>query len=194
MELWENANKGLENLLATKTCMEAHRWRVMWELGVEFHQNESQAAESIKEAKAIHSWVTLDAKTACSAVIKEAKTTWKLYHLRGQSYLLYSHQRCWGLEGLPGRVTPRETWQHHAGSGYTIHPRGEQKSNWLPLYLPGHSVCQPNGAQEHSGCFLPHFIGANASNTSICLIAKGFPSGRTAHFSCSSLTSAQAVS
>ena len=97
MELQANANKALKDLLTTKASKDAHRWRAIWELGMELHQNKSQVAESIKEAKAICSWVTLDtqtpcsllnldaktncswvildAKTACSAAVKEAKTT-----------------------------------------------------------------------------------------------------------------------
>ena len=86
MELWENANKALKNLLTTKGSIDAHRWRAIWELGIELHWNESQAAESIREAKAVCSWVTLhtqttcswltlDVKTACSAAVKEARTT-----------------------------------------------------------------------------------------------------------------------
>ena len=97
MELWANANKALEDLLTTKASIGTCRQRAIRELGMELHQNESQAAESIKEAKAICSWATLetqttcpwltldaktncswvilDAKTTCSAVVKEAKTT-----------------------------------------------------------------------------------------------------------------------
>ena len=75
MELQENANKALEELPTTKTSIDTCRWRVVWELGMELHQNESQATESIKEAKANCSWVTLDAKTTCSAAVKEAKMT-----------------------------------------------------------------------------------------------------------------------
>ena len=75
MELWENANKALEELLATKASTHACRWRAIWELGMELHQNESQATESIKEAKALCSRVTLDAKTTCSVAVKEAKMT-----------------------------------------------------------------------------------------------------------------------
>ena len=75
MEVWGNANKALKELLTTKASLYAYRWRAIWELGMELHQNESQATESIKEAKAVCSWVTLDAKTACSAAVKEAKTT-----------------------------------------------------------------------------------------------------------------------
>ena len=75
MELWESANKALKDLLTTKASIDTHRQRAIWELGIELHWNESQAAESIKEAKAVCSWVILDTKYACSAVVKEAKTT-----------------------------------------------------------------------------------------------------------------------
>ena len=86
MELWENANKAFKEMLATKASTDACRWRAIWELGMELHRYESQATKSIKEAKAICSWVTLhartacsqitlDAKTACSAAVREAKVT-----------------------------------------------------------------------------------------------------------------------
>ena len=74
MELWANANKALEDLLTTKASIDAHRERPTWELGIELHQNKSQAAESIKEAKAVCSWETLDAQTTCSQLTLEAKT------------------------------------------------------------------------------------------------------------------------
>ena len=51
MELWENANKALKELLATETSTDTCRQRAIWELGMELRQNESQATESIKEAK-----------------------------------------------------------------------------------------------------------------------------------------------
>ena len=74
MELWTNANKALKDLLTTKASIDAHRWKAIWELGTELHQNESQAAKSIKEAKAITSWATLDAQTTCSQLTLDAKT------------------------------------------------------------------------------------------------------------------------
>ena len=43
---------------------------------MEPHQNESKTTKSIKEARAICSHVTLDAKELCFTAIKEAKTTW----------------------------------------------------------------------------------------------------------------------
>ena len=72
-ELWENANKALKELLATKASIDACRCRAIWELGMELCQNESEATKSIKEARAIYSWVTLDAKAPCFTMIKEAK-------------------------------------------------------------------------------------------------------------------------
>ena len=74
-ELWENANKALEELLATKSSIDAHRQRAIWELGMELCQNESETAESIKEARAICSHVTLDAEALCFSTVKEAKVT-----------------------------------------------------------------------------------------------------------------------
>ena len=75
IELWENANKALEELLATKASIDACRQRAIWELGMELCQNESETTESNKEARVICSHVTLDAKDMCFATIKEAKTT-----------------------------------------------------------------------------------------------------------------------
>ena len=97
MELWMDANKALKDPLTIKVSIHTCRWRAIWELGTELCQNEYQAAESIKEAKAICShatlnaqtpcsqltldaktncsWVILDAKTTCLAAVKEAKTT-----------------------------------------------------------------------------------------------------------------------
>ena len=74
-ELQENANKALEELLATKASIDACRQTAIWELGIELCWNESETTESIKEARAICFCVTLDAKALCFTVIKEAKTT-----------------------------------------------------------------------------------------------------------------------
>ena len=58
-ELWENANKALKELLATKTSIDAHRHQAIWELGMELCWNEFEVTKSIKEARAICFWVTL---------------------------------------------------------------------------------------------------------------------------------------
>ena len=46
-ELRKNANKALEELLATKASIDTHRCRAIWELGIELHWNESEATKSI---------------------------------------------------------------------------------------------------------------------------------------------------
>ena len=69
----ENANKALKELLTSKASIDAQRWRAVWELGMELHQNESQVTKSIREAKAICSQDTLDAQALCFVTIKEAK-------------------------------------------------------------------------------------------------------------------------
>ena len=43
-ELWGNANKALEELLATKSSIDPCRWRAIWELGMEPCQNKSETA------------------------------------------------------------------------------------------------------------------------------------------------------
>ena len=74
MELWANDNEALKDLLTIKASIDACRQRAIWELGVVLCWNESQAAKSIKEAKAVCSQVTLDAQTTCSQLTLEAKT------------------------------------------------------------------------------------------------------------------------
>ena len=73
--LWEKTNKALEELLATKSSIDACRWKVVWDLGMELHWNDSETVESIKEARAICTHATLDAEALCSATVKEAKAT-----------------------------------------------------------------------------------------------------------------------
>ena len=72
--LQEKANKALEEVLATKSSIDIHRQKAVWDQGMELHQNNSETAESIKEGKAICAHTIQEAKTACSAAIKETKT------------------------------------------------------------------------------------------------------------------------
>ena len=73
--LWEKANKALQELLATKSSIKACRQKVVWELGMELHWNDSETTESIKEARAICACATLDAEALYSTTVKEAKAT-----------------------------------------------------------------------------------------------------------------------
>ena len=71
--LLEEANKALGELLATKSSIDAHQQKLVWELGMALHQNDSKTAEYIREAKAICTCSTREAKILCSTNFKEAK-------------------------------------------------------------------------------------------------------------------------
>ena len=73
-ELQIDANKAADELLSTKGSIDARRQRDVWELGLVLHQNESQVAVLIKEARVICSQTTLDIWTACPQSLLEAKT------------------------------------------------------------------------------------------------------------------------
>ena len=194
MELWGNANKALKELLTTKASIDAHRQRSIWVLGMELCQNESQATKSTKEAKAVCSWKTLDAKTAYSVAVKKAKTTQACIILEAKAACLPAIRDVKAQRASQAKSLQRE----HGNVMWNLEEqviREERRAEVkLTSSLPGCPVCQPTRVQEHSGCFLPHFIGADTSITPICSIAEGFPSGRTACFSHSSHTSAQTVS
>ena len=73
--LWEEANKALGELLATKSSIDAHQQKLVWEVDMSLCWNDSKTTESIKEAKAIFTCSTQEAKTLCSTTTKEAKAT-----------------------------------------------------------------------------------------------------------------------
>ena len=84
LELWANANIALKDFLTTKASIDAHRQGTIWKLGVVLCQNKSQAAESIKEAKAACSQATLDTQTTCSQLTLEAKSncSWAMLEVK----------------------------------------------------------------------------------------------------------------
>ena len=45
--------QSLRGAIGHQIIIDAHRWKAVWELGMDLHQNNSETAESIKEAKAI---------------------------------------------------------------------------------------------------------------------------------------------
>ena len=75
-KLQTNTNKALHDLLSTKGSIDARRQRAVWDLGMMLHQNESQAAATVKEARVICSQTALDIWTACSQLILEARTSY----------------------------------------------------------------------------------------------------------------------
>ena len=85
LELWADANKALDDFLTTKASIDTHRQRAIWKLAVALHWSASLAAESIKEAKAACSQVTLDAHTTCSQFTLEARTSYSWVILEGKT-------------------------------------------------------------------------------------------------------------
>ena len=151
LELWANANKALEDFLTTKASIDACRWRAMWELRVALHWSESQPAESIKEAKAacsqvtLNAWTTcflltletktncssaiLEAKTACSMEVKKAKTTRGCMVQEAEATCSKAISKV-----EVQRTLQTESYQREHGSimwdlEEPSHPRGEQKSS-----------------------------------------------------------------
>ena len=73
--LQEKANKALGELLVTKSSINAHRQKAVWELGMKLHHSNSEMTESIKTAQATYAQTTQDTKALCPATVKEAKAT-----------------------------------------------------------------------------------------------------------------------
>ena len=73
--LQKKANKALGELLATKSSIDTHRQKAVWELGMELCHNDSEMTESIKAARATWTETTWDTEALCSATVKEAKAT-----------------------------------------------------------------------------------------------------------------------
>ena len=71
--LQEKANKALGELLATKSSINTHQWKLAWELGIELCQNDSETAESIKEAKATCTCSIQEAKALCFTAIRDTE-------------------------------------------------------------------------------------------------------------------------
>ena len=71
--LWEEANKAPGDLLAIKSSLNTCRWKLVLEFGMVPHENDSEATESIKEAKAICTHSIQEAENCCSVAIREAE-------------------------------------------------------------------------------------------------------------------------
>ena len=74
--LWEEANKALGELLATKSSIDTHQQKLVWELGMALCWNESKTTESIKESKAICNTTITEANATCAHSIQEDETLW----------------------------------------------------------------------------------------------------------------------
>ena len=211
LELQANANKSLKDFLTTKASIDAHRQRAIGDLRVVLHQSESQAPESIKEAKAACSqatldaqatcsWLTLEAKTNCSWAILEAKTTCSMAVKKAKTTRGHTVQEAEATcskaisEVGAQRASQAASFQREHGhimwdlEEQVIQEESRSQADFL-------SACQvtlynsPPELKSTLATFLPYLIGANTSITSTCPAAENFPCGRTAHFCCLSPTS-----
>ena len=172
VELWGNANKAPKELLTTKASIDYHRQRAIWELGMELCQNKSQTTESIKEAKAVCSWVALNAKTACSLAVKEAKTT--RAHTQAESLQRVHGNVIWDLEEQSSKRRAEVKPTSSLSTRSPCMPAHQSsKALWL---FPTTFYWGKHLHHLHSSCH------------------RGLPCARTAHFCHSTHISAQAVS
>ena len=179
MELWANANKALKDLLNTKASIHACRQRAIWELGIVHCQNESQAAKSIKEAKAVCSQVTLDAQTTCSNLTLEAKTN------------------CYQVILEDKTASSMVVKKAKMTRGHIIQEAKATCSKAISKVEAWRASQTESFQREHGNIMWDlegQVIGANTSIVSTCPAVEDFPCGRTAHFCHSSHTSAQAIS
>ena len=148
-ELQEKANKALEELLATKSSIDTCRWRVIWELGMELCQNEPETAESIKEARAICSHVTMDTEALCFSTFKEAKVTCiqtikeaktchacTIWEAETTCSMAIMDAKTWGPPRLSRSIgntsKPSETWRNKSFKQPYMPSQQTSEAHWWP--------------------------------------------------------------
>ena len=62
------------HLLVTRLSLDAHQWKQVSDFKMALHQNEAEATETIREAKAHCGATVTEAETHCSAYIREAES------------------------------------------------------------------------------------------------------------------------
>ena len=137
---------------------------------MELHWNESKTAESIKEARAICTHVTMDAEALCSSTVKKAKVTCiqtikeakatcacTIQEAKTACSMAIRDAKTWGAPRLSHSAgnmpKPSETWRDKSSER-----KAGAKSTFSPL--SSCPTCQPSGAQRCAGGFLSHFDGA----------------------------------
>ena len=73
MELQMDANLAANHMLSVKRSTDLKRQQVIWELGLQLHQNKAKEAAANKKAKVLHSREVLDTKVDCAKAVLEAK-------------------------------------------------------------------------------------------------------------------------
>ena len=164
-------------------------------------QNESQAAASIKEAKAVCSQVTLDAQTTCSWLILEAKTACSMAVKKAKTtrgcLIQEAKDTCSKAisETEAQRASQAASFQREHGNimqdleEQVIQEESRSQADFL-------SACQvtlyysPPELKSTLATSYHILLGQTPPVTSTHPATEDFPCGRTAHFSCSPMPSA----
>ena len=77
-ELKTDANLAADHILSIKRSMDLKRQQIIWELGLQLHQNEPKEAAANEKAKVLHSCGVLDAKVNCTKAVLEAKHSYRV--------------------------------------------------------------------------------------------------------------------
>ena len=77
-ELQTNANLAANHMLSVKRPTDLKRQKIIWELGLQLHQNEAKEAAANERAKILHSQEILDAKVDCAKAVLEDKYRYRV--------------------------------------------------------------------------------------------------------------------
>ena len=78
MELKTDINLAADHILSIKRSMDLKRQQIIWELGLQLHQNEANEAVANEKAKVLHLCGVLDAKVDCAKAVLEAKHSYRV--------------------------------------------------------------------------------------------------------------------
>ena len=77
-ELQMDANLAADHMLSVKRSTDLKRQQVIWELGLQLHQNKAKEAAANEKAKVLHLQEVLDAKVDCTKAVLEAKYNYRV--------------------------------------------------------------------------------------------------------------------
>ena len=162
--LQEETNEALGELLATKSTIDTHWQKLVWELGIAHCQNKSWNSRIHKGSQGCL-WnnhygsqghlclLLLEAKTLCSLAIRDAETQGASQ--AGSLQLLHAKS----IQCLEEQVWGRE-----------------QEWAQLPLCLSNCPMSQPCRTLQHAGSFLPGIDGTGATSLPFSLSQEASPS------------------
>ena len=77
-ELQGDANLAADHMLSIKRSTDLKRPQVIWELGLQLHQNEAKEAAANEKAKILHMHAVVNIKVECAKAVLEAKHSYRV--------------------------------------------------------------------------------------------------------------------